>query len=509
MEEQWVIDRIEQRSLFSPVEIDAAIKLAQAVDPDEPQGIKTLGQYIRHEHFGADTHAHALKGKKFIDCSFFRLSILGTNVSNAALTNCGLEQCEVVNSNLKYSDFSGSRLQLSGVSSSFDSSDFSCATICNSHLEGCSFSESYFWGAKIQNSTFLSSELTSAVFLQTSIENVDMSQANLEYSEFEQTVFLNVSLPYWGILHVTKGFHEILSAPDVWFVTPDGAHRVKRDQYLEETSLLRPYFYYKKDFLALANLYIFEGDNTNAYYAVLCGLEYAANIGSLKLMRNLCRLASLNSFFSKAQMYELYQRIEASLANTNLSPMQYKNYTQELDLAKHFLIDCPLDQDSISITVRTSIPSTNYQKLSAMLKTLDAVIAETAPMAVSHMEVRHNSPIEIVVQVSGALFQLLTVFAVLDFIFDKTTSYIEKIQNIILNHREMHKTKEEQEAIEQLEKQIAEMKETIRKIEEQPAASGASALLANPEEIQRISYVLSAKQLPVEELRTFCLSKPS
>lgn len=509
MEEQWGIDRIQPQPLFSPVEIDVAIKLAQAVDPDEPQGVETVGQCVKHECFGPDTYAHVLKGKKFIDCRFCGMSISGTNVSSAILENCSLGQCEIVNSNLKCSDFSRSRLQLSGVSSSFDSSDFSCATIRDSHLEGCSFSESYFWGAEIQNSAFIDSEFTSAVFLRTSIENVDMSRANLEYSEFGQTEFMNVSLPYWGILHITKGFSEILLVPDVWFVTPDGAHRVKRDQYLEEMSLLRPYLYYKKDFLALANLYIFDGDNTNAYYAILCGIEHAISIGNLKLMRNLCRLASLNSFFPKAQMYEFYQRIEASLANTNLSPMQYKNYTQELDLAKHFLIDCPLDQDSISITVCTSIPSTNYQRLSAMLRTLDTVIAETAPMAVSHMEVRHNSPIEIVVQVSGALVQLLTVFAVLDLIFEKTTSYIERIQNIILNHKKIRKTQEDQDVIEQLEKQIIEMKETIRKMEEQPAASNASTLLADPEEIRRISYVLSAKQLPVEELRTFCVSKSS
>lgn len=509
MEEQRIVNNIGRKPLFSLVEIDAAIELAKAIDPDEPQEIDTVGQYTEHKQFGPDTHAHALRGKNFYECGFVGLSVSGTNVSNIIMKNCSLERCKIVNSNLKCSDFSGSKLHLSGISSSFDSSDFSHTTICNSHLEGCSFSESFFCRTKIQNSTFLSSEFASSIFLQSSIENVDMSQSNLEYSEFEQTVFTNVMIPYWGVLHVTKGFSEVLLAPDIWFVTPDGTHRVNNNQYIEEISLLRPYFYYKKDFLALANLYIFEGENTDAYHAVLCGLEHAINIGSLKLLRNLCRIASLNSFFSKNQMRELYQRIEVALANTCLTAMQYKNYSQELDLARHFLIDCPFDQDSISITVRTSIPATNYQKLSMMINTLDTVIAETAPTAISHMEVRHNSPIEIVVQASGFLWQLLAVFAALELVFDKTISYIEKIQNIVLNQQKLHKAKEDAETIKQLERQIAEMKETIRKVEEHPSLKNTSLILVDSDEIRCMSYILSAKQIPIEELRTFNITRPT
>lgn len=334
-----------------------------------------------------------------------------------------------------------------------------------------------------------------------------MSRSNLDYTEFEHVNFDNVIFPYWGVLHITKGLQEIISERKVWFATLDGTHRVQRDQYLEELLLLPPFFYYKKDFLALANLYILVGENAKAYDAVMDGIRDACVYGRLRVLRYLCRMASLNSFFSRTQMRRLYQQIEVALSNATLTPMQYKNYFHELDYAKRHLIDCPFGLDTINITIQTAIPCSQYQKLSATLKTVDALVSSVAPAAISHTEVRHNSPIEIVVQVSGVLGQLIFLFAMLDFLFDKSSTYIERVQNIILNAKEIKKDNISQSEIEQLEKQLDEIKRAITDLKQQIPQKGSPLILPGAEDFRCISYTLSTKHGLPEGLRAYSSSK--
>lgn len=492
---------------FSSVEIDSARKLAIAIDPDNSQDASLNNQTVNFAIFDSMILPHALKEQNFYQCTFTKVPFTGIDSSNIVLRDCSIDECKISNSNLKFSDFTGSKLHIIGMASSFDSSDFSSVVLHDSYLEGCSLQDSYFHNAKLLNSKFVQSEFVAVAFLQASFENLDISRSNLDYAEFEQVAFNNVIFPYWGTLHITKGLQEIMSGHKVWFSTPDGTHRVKNDQYIEEILALAPFFYHKKDFLALANIYILGGENIKAYNAIMDGINDACIHGRLRVLRHLCRMASLNSFFSRTQMRKLYQLVETALSNTALTPMKYKNYFQELDLAKRRLIDCPFDLDTMNITVQTAIPSSGYQKLSSVLKMIDTLISTAAPTAISHTEVRHNSPIEITVQISGLLKELILFYALLNFLFDKSTTYIERVQNIILNTRKIKKDNAEQSEIEQLQEQIAEIEKMVHSLEDQPTHTNFFLLLPESEDLQSISYTLSTKHCLPEELRMHGTSK--
>lgn len=501
------MDNMEKDAPFSTVEIDVACKLAATIDPNNLQETTAHSPVAEFVKFNTEAIPYPLREQKFYNCDFMRILFRGIDASSIVLKNCRMDHCEITNSNLKFSDFSGSRLQITGVASSFDSSDFTNVVFHNSYLEGCSLQESYYYNTRLLDSKFVHSEFVAATFLQSFFVNLDMSRSNIDYTEFEHVNFDNVIFPYWGVLHITKGLQEIMSGRRVWFATLEGTHRVQRDQYLEELSVLPPFFYYKRDFLALANLYILVGENAKAYDAIMDGIMDACVYGRLRVLRHLCRMASLNNFFSRAQMRRLYQQIETALSNTTLTPLQYKNYFHELDYARRRLIDCPFDLDTINITIQTAIPCSGYQKLSAALKTVDTLVFAAAPTAISHTEVRHNSPIEIVVQVSGVLGQLIFLFAMLDFLFDKSSTYIERVQNIILNAKKMKKDNISQSEIEQLEKQLAEMKSAINDLKQLPPQKESNLILPGTEDFRCISYTLSTKHGLPEELRAYSTSK--
>lgn len=500
------MDLPQERTLFSSVEIDAAKKLAVSIDPNELQTQLPLAENpVINLAFSPEFLPPAMKECAFWGCTFNQVNFHGSNAAQVVLKDCKMKRCSVANANFEASDFTESDLDFDASASSFDSSDFTNAKLFNANLEGCSFSRSDFSNAQFINCKIVHSEFVAAKFFKAYLKDSNMAKTNLDYAEFEQVTFINVTLPYWSVLHVVKGLWEILSVDGVCFSTADGIHCVGRDQYIEEVALLRPYLYQKKDFLALANLYIFDGEYEKAYNIILLGIRDACKYGHLKRLKYLCRMASLNRFFSRVQLRKLYQQIEISISSAALSPMQYKNYLQELDSAKRLLIDQPFERDTISITLQTFIQSNEYEKLLQLQKTIDCVLLEAVPAAVSHIEVRHNSPIELVIQVSETVGYLLIFFALMDFVFNKSTTYIERVQNIILNQKKIRKNTKD-DRIAQLEKQVDEMQKAIKKWEKQEAEK-SSLVLSGTKEFRRISYALYTKDAIPEELRTYSISK--
>lgn len=499
------MDKIDFAPPFSSIGIEAAQKLADYIDSDLLEDILEIGKRTENVDFGPEMAPHILSEQQFYQCYFVEVPFSGINASHIILKSCQLQSCKVENSNFKFSDFTGSSLSLTATASSFDFSDFSEANISDACFKGCSLSGSNFYKSTLFRSKFVNSEFVGASFLNSSFNNLRMIKTNLDYAEFEETEFSDVIFPYWSTLHVVRGLPEILLSNKVAFSTPNGKHCVQSTQYMEEISLLRPFFYQKGDYLALANSYLIEGEHRQAYDAIIRGINNACHIGKLSLLRHLCRLASLNNFFSRQEMRKLYEAVENTLAVTELTPMQYKNYLQELDAAKRLLIDCPFGQDVMDITIQTSIACNDYKRLSSTLELIDSMVIKNVPKIVDHIEVRHNSPIVITVTVCGALGSLLFAFCILDFIFDKSSTYIERVQNIIKNHRDLHQ-KENSTTIDNLEKQVAEMKDEMQKLKQQTAENYA-LILPGTTEFQRISYKLSSAQIIPEELRSYSITR--
>lgn len=495
-------------SFFSEVEIDASLELASAIDPSVILNDSSNPEPVEYEEYNEERHPHSLHNRRFVKCSFDGISYSGKDAHNIMLKECRIAKCHIINSNFKSADFTESAMQFIGYASSFDSSDFTNARLFQIRLRGCSLSESMFHHTLLSKCQFQQSEFVGSRFVHSTLREIDLTSSNLDYAEFVHTNWYDAVLPYWGTLHIVRGLPDILSGKNICFSTLDGRHSVNADQYIEETLLLRPFLYKQRDYLALANLYIFEGENGKAYDAIIHGLKDACSRGHLNMIRHLCRLASLNSFFTKSQLRDFYNQIESLLYGAKLSVMQYKNYWQELDIAKRLLIDSPYDQDEIEITIETTIPSSDYSRLSVLLKSIDKIFETSAPDAVSHTEIRHNSPITITIVSSGIIAQLILAFIIIDRVFDKSSTYVERLQNIILNHKKIRATEFEQSKIEALEKQIAEMQKTIEKLDMKKGIDQISPLiLPGTEEFSRISYKLSTRNPAFDDLRTYSRTK--
>jgi len=485
---------------FSKIEIDTASKLVGRIDPNYL--LLDTNQHLYNENieFNRYFSPQSIREQCYINCTFNKVDFSGTLARNVILKNCSFNHCKFDDSNFKNADFSGSKLYLDGYACSFDFSDFSDVVFYNANFKGCSFSESYFHKTQILNTRFNHSEFESTIFQYSYLEDLDLKQVNLDYSEFSHVKFSNVILPYWSILHVIKGFSEIVNNRMVKFSTQCGTHTVEQSQYIDEFGSMIPYFYNTGDYVALANIYLFMGENEKAYNAILNGLIESGKNQRFRLIKHLSRMASITKIFSNSQLRDFYNVIEEQLRAPSLSYIEYKNCLHELDVAKRLLIDSLFENDSMYIVLQTNISYNDYSKLSFVLENIDVIINENAPSAISYKEVRHNSPIEIAIHVSDIVINLMAVFVMIELLFNKTTGCIEKIQKIMLNHRELKKQDKNNSDIEQLKYKIDELKE---KVDQKLSSCKTSLILPGTDEYIRVSYNLSSTYSVPKEMRTY------
>lgn len=478
--------------IFSKLEIKSANDFLKTIVPLEPLRDEASSFTGSNKTYDATFDGSLMKNGVYYNCQFENVNFYGTAGSNSIIEKSKLKNCNIKNANFTYSKLSNSELIFKSTSSTYDYSDFSEATILKSKIEASSFSECYFWNSKIINSQIKHCEFRKSIFYNCFFEKLDLSKTTLDYSEFANSTLYNVTLPFFGILNLVSGFAEIVNQKRVYFKPSTSDYTVMSTEYIENLRLLKPVFFYENNFLALANIYTYDGEVENAYLVILHGLKYACKMKNFVLIRQLCKFASLNNYFHTNQLKEFYELLDDTLNVEHLEYVEYHNYLNELYMAKRMLIDCPFNRDIIEIELKTKFEYINTEKLTETFRIINSMIEQHAPDSNNYITVRHNSPIDISIVVSDNIYFLYLVFFSLQFIFFKSLNGVEKIQNIIKNKHEIR--------IQKLNEELKRLE--IEKMEsdlENKVSNTKSILL--PSDFNNISYTVKTYNDLPKELR--------
>lgn len=288
-------------------------------------------------------------------------------------------------------------------------------------------------------------------------------------------------------MNLTNGFEQIIEQNDVWFKPASSDYIAKSKKYIEDIRLLKPVFYYEKNFLALANIYAYDGEIENTYYTILDGLAYACMKKDFSLIRHLCKFASVNKYFDLKQLKSFYNFLESNVNVQQLQYVEYRSYLNELSVAKKLLIDCPFNRDTMEINLKTNFDYSNADKMAETFNVINSTFEKYAPDSNNYITIRHNSPIEFTIVVSDNIYTLILVFMALELFFNKSCNVIEKVQNILKNQQEikLNKLKIEKSKIEKL------------KAEQEMQQKSQHILL--PSDFKSISYLTKTiNDLPIE-----------
>lgn len=422
---------------YSKLELMSIKGLIQDIDPQ--MWVDELDDLIdiRQKAFDGSIPLSMQNYSNFDLCEFQKCVFDQVNRQGLRMTNSKLNTCTISESNFKYSNLQFSKLDISAFSSSFDFSDFSNTEIKNSLIKGCSFSESLFLRANLEGTVFVACEFAGASFDNARMMECDLSQANLDYSEFISPNLDNVILPYSSILHLLRGLGDILRCENVKIKEGISNRIISTIDYKEEVRLLLPYFYNRRDYIAITNIYLLLGEQKKAYQSVIDCLRYASKQRNFRTIRYICQIASFAQLFTYSQLRDFFNAINGLVNVNELSFAEYNSYLQELGIARRLLVDQPYDNSIMEISIKTNIAKNDYNKLSQIYEMVDDIIRENSGTSQFTTTIRYNSPPELLVAIKDQLPTLILIFASLRLIFLQTTDYIQQVQKIMLQHKEI------------------------------------------------------------------------
>lgn len=287
---------------ISTLDSDIVQTYLNEIDPNYFDKYQVYSEPFCKKSFNKSFNTNFLVKPQFDSCSFDRTNFYGTTTTHSIMNNCEIHNCDFANSSFTLSSFSKCNFLNSKISnSSFENTVFENTSLNKSVISGCSFTNSIIENTVFENTSINYCDFSGTLFKHSKIINSDLTNNGFDYVEFSENVVVkNVIFPFMDIFHTFGGLRLLRSFKDeISLSLSDSSKIISGADCLEQLKIFIPYFYAKSDFLAVANISIFIGEQENAYNAIIKGLKNCLGKKDFKLLFNLCKLASYNCFFLK------------------------------------------------------------------------------------------------------------------------------------------------------------------------------------------------------------------
>lgn len=437
-----IIMHSNDKLLYSEInqwDIDYAQEFLYQIDKEYFENYSVCPIPISNKIFRSTDDFSNVAKPHFENCIFFSPSLNGMTGENSVFINNKLYKCHIQNSNFRFSNFSDCTFfHVSITNSSIEDMEFKDNKLINCRFNGCSWSNSYLKDCIISNLTTEYCDFDSATLSNITIADTNFLSTGFNYVEFDHVTIKNVVFPLIDFFHTFNGL-TILSkySDDITFEMNHSAQRISGQKCLEDLDVFLAYFCSKNDYFAIATICIYLGKQDEAYNYIIMGLRNGLQNKNFKLILNLCKLASHNSFFSKKQLREFYKLLQSDTVSQHLSTYEYKYYLKEMTEIRNILIDNPFGMPQICIEISTTIQPDDYISLNHLLREIDIVADMHLSQSSKYLTLRHNSPDVLEIFLSDVLPNLFIFLGTISSIFFGTTKAVSELQNIIKTHKEI------------------------------------------------------------------------
>lgn len=475
---------------YTKLELESACDVLTSITPSEPLNNEGKLYKGRYENYDDKFPGDKLRHGDYIYCTFEKTKFHNTIGNSSSILNCKMRNCIVENANFIYSDFTNTHINASVNGSNLEYCDFSKASFIDGAIKGTSFDNSYFQNTVFKQVFMDGCSFNGSILYYTEFSNVDLTSVSFNQTQITNPHFSgNVTLPFFHILQIATGIEQILSYENLFFKPVGSEYMVNTQEYINDIHMLIPVFFEENNYIALANIYKYDGDIERTKAAIFTGLRYSIKTLDFELINNLCKFASMNSYFSLNTLKEFYKYIEDNMDTTNLSRVNYHKYINETHLAKSILIDCPYNQTVMEIMINSNFSLDEDEKLKCTLNSINGIINDLAPNSKSNILIRHNSPIEFTITISDNYQIMLLCFVALGAAFMYGCEFINRIQELIKNHQDIKTNK--------LEIKLKELEIKEKEIEKNKKTS-----IICPKDFKSMSYILfNPKEIPKDLLR--------
>lgn len=343
--------------------------------------------------FDATFSGSRVRKPNFTNCSFVGTQFEGNDATAALLVECDFNRVDFRDVSINYSNLTSSKFHATTFNNCGCSNcNFSGVRMSNSTVTGCSFIRSYFYDAEISATTFAHCSFEEAEFKNTRFIDLDLSQVSLDYAVLDSVSFGHTTLPFWGVLRSFGGLEALRHSTDTHLKYTFDSRDIPASEFLSKLESLQAYFYRKKRFFELSNIFIFYGKQREALACILEGLQEGIQNRDLRSIRHLCELASKNQFFTKQQLRQFYDLLTSGDAISDMNHHEYMLYQVEMQEIKHLLVENPYGLPRITILIQTTFAHDDYTSLATLLRFIDQSAAYYLPQCIYHISIYRNSP---------------------------------------------------------------------------------------------------------------------
>ena len=423
---------------ITKLEIDNAQICLTQLNKDFFDNYQVFSEPITGHIFSGNTVIPSFLKARFEQCNFLSTELVGIAGTNSIFDICQLKNCNITNSNYKFSGFFSSSIENSIIKNScFEDVIFDKADFIKCNVEGCAFTNSIISQTKLESLSINYCDFEGSLLRNVQLNNIDFSMDGFNYVEFDNVSIKNTVFPFADIFHCFNGL-ELLSkyANDI-ILSFQNDETISGNRCLDLLDVFLVFFHSKNDFMAVANIYIYRGETEKAYWSILNGLKNGLKRKDFKLIFNLCKLASYNSFFTKKQLRDFYVLLQSDIVVSHLNVYEYKYYLEKMNKIKSLLIDNPFGMPQLVIEISTDILPDDYENLKKLIQRIDKIVETQLPQANKYLSLRHNSPDVLEIFLSESLPNLLLFAGYFSTILLGTTKIIKELQTIVKNHKEI------------------------------------------------------------------------
>ena len=287
-----------QGTIFSELEYLTAENIIKDFSSEHFDDLNQYSAPVSGQVFDATFPADCVQKPNFTNCSFLGTRFDGNDATTALLIECNFDHVAFRDVCMNYSNLTSSKFHAATFENCGCSNcDFSGVRISDSKATGCSFMRSYFYEAEIAGTAFVHCSFEEAEFKNTQFIDADLSQAGLDYAVLDTVSFVHTTLPLWGVLRSFGGLYALQRSTDTQLRYTFDSRTIPASEFFSKLESLSAYFYRKKLFFELANVFIFFGKQRDALACILEGLQKSIQHRDFRSIRHLCELASKNQFF--------------------------------------------------------------------------------------------------------------------------------------------------------------------------------------------------------------------
>lgn len=393
------------------------------------------------------------------DCLFDSAVCNSIGFSGSKFINTIFRNCNLENANLHSCDFksvtfvSNKNLQYKIINAGFHKSTFTDCKFENLYIFSCGFTDVVFYNTVFNNCTIRLCSLENAQFISCYFINTNISTLNLEYTEFDnisatKTIFPFITIPSaYGLLQQLP----LLSNDNFVYTAANKENKISIQEYLSLMRNFECFYYKKKKYYELANIYISQDKIKESYMAIENGILSTIKNKDFRILRHFCKLVYLSNIFTIQQRRNLYENITCWVFNENLSLSEYHNYQLFAGSIREMLLNCDHNRPTLYFYFKTNIESYETQKHMIFLTIIDQIMTY-CNVPLNSIELRHNSPFvdfltvvcDNLTQFSQVLIMIYSSLAGIKLFSSSIQKIADSTQNIISNHDQHNISKLEQ-----------------------------------------------------------------